>query len=185
MSLRARLSLCLIFIVALSYPSAFTKAEDSTVIHVVQPGDTLLKLELFYGRGFHELAALNELQAPYEIATGRELAIPVAFEVETDEEIAAEDEAQPTYVVQRGDTLFRIATRFSVPMDALAAANNIVWVDRIYVGQVLTIPGDDYVIPPDYSAAVEEALTPNPFPTYNSRWETDYCCAVAAACFRV
>src|SRR5574341_962682 len=102
MSLRARLSVVFIIIVAFSHPPAQTEAEDSTVIHVVQPGDTLLELELFYGRPFHELTALNELQAPYEIATGRELSIPVAFQVGADE-VAAEDE-QPTYVVQRGDT---------------------------------------------------------------------------------
>lgn len=162
MSLRARLSLFLIVLVAFSHPPAQTKAEDSTITHVVQPGDTLLELELFYGRPFHELTALNDLQAPYEIATGRELSIPVAFQVRADE--AAAEAEQPTYVVQRGDTLFRIATRFSVPMDALAAANNIVWVDRIYVGQVLTIPGDDYVIPPDYSANTEETIPPELIP---------------------
>jgi len=44
-------------------------------------------------------------------------------------------------VVQRGDTLFRIATRFGLSIAQLAAANNISNPALIYVGQVLTIPG--------------------------------------------
>lgn len=44
------------------------------------------------------------------------------------------------YVVQRGDTLFRIARRFGVNLYALAAANGITNVNRIYAGQRLVIP---------------------------------------------
>lgn len=44
------------------------------------------------------------------------------------------------YVVQRGDTLFRIARRFGVNLYTLAAANGITNVNRIYVGQRLVIP---------------------------------------------
>jgi nucleoid-associated protein YgaU len=44
------------------------------------------------------------------------------------------------YVVQRGDTLFRIARRFGVNLFALAAANGITNVNRIFAGQRLVIP---------------------------------------------
>jgi hypothetical protein len=44
------------------------------------------------------------------------------------------------YVVQRGDTLFRIARRFGVNLYALAAANGITNVNRIFAGQRLVIP---------------------------------------------
>ncbi|MCC6191108.1 MAG: LysM peptidoglycan-binding domain-containing protein [Anaerolineales bacterium] len=44
-----------------------------------------------------------------------------------------------TYTVQPGDTLFRIALRFGVTMDAIRAANNFSG-DRIYSGQTLVIP---------------------------------------------
>jgi murein DD-endopeptidase MepM/ murein hydrolase activator NlpD len=46
-----------------------------------------------------------------------------------------------TYVVQRGDNLYRIALRFGVSLQALAAANNLANPNRIYVGQQLVIPG--------------------------------------------
>jgi LysM repeat protein len=47
--------------------------------------------------------------------------------------------ASQPYTVQPGDTLFRIATRFGVSMDAIRAANGI-YGDRIYAGQTLIIP---------------------------------------------
>src|SRR5687768_5056731 len=49
--------------------------------------------------------------------------------------------AQQNYVVQPGDTLFRISLRFNTSVAALAAANNIANVNLIYAGQTLVIPG--------------------------------------------
>lgn len=45
-----------------------------------------------------------------------------------------------TYTVQSGENLFRIALRFGLTVDQLAAANGITDPTRIYVGQVLIIP---------------------------------------------
>lgn len=46
-----------------------------------------------------------------------------------------------TYTIRSGDTLGGIARRHGVSTSALARANGIVDPDRIYAGQVLTIPG--------------------------------------------
>jgi LysM repeat protein len=48
---------------------------------------------------------------------------------------------QNVYVVQPGDTLSRIATRFNTTIAALAQLNGIVNPNLIYVGQRLTVPG--------------------------------------------
>lgn len=53
-----------------------------------------------------------------------------------------------SYTVQAGDTLSGIAERFGSTVDTLARTNNISNPDRIYVGQVLSIPGTDPVTPP-------------------------------------
>lgn len=45
-----------------------------------------------------------------------------------------------THVVQRGDTLSRIASRYGTTIDALTAANNISRRSLIHPGQVLTVP---------------------------------------------
>ncbi|MCC6972887.1 MAG: LysM peptidoglycan-binding domain-containing protein [Anaerolineae bacterium] len=53
--------------------------------------------------------------------------------------VMAQDGSQHT--VAPGETLFRIALRYGVTVDALASANGITNTARIFVGQVLTIPG--------------------------------------------
>ena len=52
-------------------------------------------------------------------------------------------QAQTSYVIQRGDTLYSIALQFGTSVDALAAANNIINPNLIFAGQSLIIPGDD------------------------------------------
>src|SRR5688500_18320474 len=47
------------------------------------------------------------------------------------------------YTVRRGDTLSSIALRQQRSIDALARANGLADPDRIYAGQVLTIPDSD------------------------------------------
>lgn len=55
--------------------------------------------------------------------------------------VAQDDNSSGTHVVQSGENLFRIALRYGVDMNELAALNNIYDVTTVYVGQVLTIPG--------------------------------------------
>jgi len=54
---------------------------------------------------------------------------------------AEPESASTVYVVQRGDTLSRIAARYGVSMSALAAANGIRNSNLIYTGQRLVIQG--------------------------------------------
>lgn len=61
---------------------------------------------------------------------------------------------QTTYTIQAGDTVYSIAQRFGVTIPALVQANNIPADYRIYIGQVLVIPG---TTPP-----------PTPPPTYTT-----------------
>jgi LysM repeat protein len=50
---------------------------------------------------------------------------------------------EETYVVQRGDNLYRIALRFGITTQSLAEANGITDPSRIFAGQQLIIPGFD------------------------------------------
>lgn len=54
--------------------------------------------------------------------------------------VDAQDGAQQTHVVQAGENLFRIALRYGMTVDTLAAANGITNPTQIYAGQVLVIP---------------------------------------------
>jgi murein DD-endopeptidase MepM/ murein hydrolase activator NlpD len=55
--------------------------------------------------------------------------------------VRAQDVGGPVYVVQAGDTLFSIAARFNVDLNALMAVNHIANPSQIDVGQQLVIPG--------------------------------------------
>jgi lipoprotein-anchoring transpeptidase ErfK/SrfK len=69
------------------------------------------------------------------------LAAPVAV-------FAEPESASTVYVVQRGDTLARIAARYGVSTSALASANGIRNSNLIYTGQRLVIPGASSVKAP-------------------------------------
>ncbi len=50
-------------------------------------------------------------------------------------------EGYPIYIVQAGDTLSSIATRFGVDADAIQTANGITDANTLAIGQQLVIPG--------------------------------------------
>ena len=60
-----------------------------------------------------------------------------------------------THIVQSGENLFRIALRYGIDMNELAAANGITDPTRIFAGQELIIPG---IAAPDSSDVIENPL---------------------------
>lgn len=68
--------------------------------------------------------------------------------------------ADTSYVVQPGDTLTRIATRFNVTVDALIRANKLANPNALQVGQTLTIPDGQPAAPA--SAATPSAPSAAP-----------------------
>lgn len=138
----------------------YVSAQETGVLHAVQPAETLLDLQLFYGLSAEQIAEANALNGT--VGADDELTMPVILTT-----ASLPTELAPfSYIVQRGDTLFRIATRFNVPMENIAAANEIVWHDRIYVGQELLIPGSDYQPPTqeEILAHTEAPLAPELIP---------------------
>ena len=117
-------------------------ARADSITHVVQPGENLFRIGLKYGVSWKALMQANGL-ASTTIYVGQRLVIPGG---ETAPAPAAAPQPPPasaagTYTVQRGDTLFKIAVRFGLTTQQLAAANRISNPALIYAGQTLTIPG--------------------------------------------
>ena len=76
--------------------------------------------------------------------------------------------AQDTqYIIQRGDTLYRIAQRYNTTTDALIQANNIVNPTRILAGTTLIIPG-----PASASPASNASAAPVPVASINPTTHT-------------
>lgn len=144
------LCLTILLVAAAVVPVA---AQDATV-YIVQPGDTLTRIALRFNVTTAELALANGLSNPNLIVVGQRLTIPGGSPAPTPSPAASNPGATLTYSVQPGDTLFRIATRHNVSVEALAAANALTNVDLIYVGQQLVIP------PP---ASTPAANLPAPF----------------------
>ena len=70
--------------------------------------------------------------------------------------------ADTVYVVQPGDTLFKISLKFNVSMQAIMAANGITNPNLIFAGQVLTIPGAGSGSTPAPATPPPATVTPAP-----------------------
>jgi LysM repeat protein len=103
--------------------------------YVVQPGDTLFRIAVRSGITLDALLAANGLRTA-TIQPGQALIIPAAGRS------PAAPAAPPpggAYAIQGGDTLYQLARRYGVSVQALIAANGL-RTTTIRVGQTLIIP---------------------------------------------
>ena len=104
---------------------------------IVKKGDSLFKIAQREGVTLDALIAANpQIQDPNLIFPGQKVFIPTKPH--------PHPKPKPTtrvYVVQEGDTLFKIAQRFNVPLDAVIRANpQIQDPNLIFPGQKILIP---------------------------------------------
>ena len=156
---KSRISLFLFVLMAFSL--VFVPAVFADTSYVVQPGDTLYKIAVQHGVTMQEIAGANGIWNYDHIEVGQVLTIPGSASVPTAGGVAT------SYVVQPGDTLFRVAYNHGLQTSTVAQANGITNFDHIYVGQTLTIPTSD-------TAPIANPQTPatNPAPVtnYGARW---------------
>lgn len=113
--------------------------------HTAQEGDTLASIAEQHGVPVEALAVANGIDPETGLMAGQDLLMP---------ETAAP--AAQTYVVEPGDTLASIATRFGVSAEDLRVANTIENVEDLGIGTELAIPGTGSVAgsPADASTRV-------------------------------
>ena len=117
-------------------PSASTPSAAQGT-HVVQRGETLSQIARHYGTTVSALMQANGLGNANFIWWGQRLRIPGSAGAPSASTPSA---AQGTHVVQRGETLARIARRYGTTINALMQANGLSNANFIYVGQRLRIP---------------------------------------------
>jgi len=98
--------------------------------YTVQAGDSLSSIAAKFGTTAAGLARSNQLSNPDEIQPGDSLRITGA----------AAPSVPRRYVVRRGDTLQRIASRFGTSVEVLKDANGIRNPHLIRQGQEIVIP---------------------------------------------
>jgi len=157
----------------LAFGGNLAVAQDDQVIHTVSPGENLFRISLRYGVSLGELARVNNIANVNLIYVGQQLVIPTggttpAPDPDPDPDPDPGDPVPGSYTVVRGDTLSSIARRFGTTVAAIAAANNIVNVNLIFPGQVLTIPGGTG---PGPSPGPDPNPGPNPGPLPNTGFE--------------
>ncbi len=145
---------------------------DAPIIHVVGWGDTLFSIATRYGTTVNAIMQANGIRNADFIYVGERLTISGG---------AAPIPPAPasSYVVQNGDTLFSIATRYGTTVNELMQANGLYnyW---IFVGQTLKISGQPMPGPVPNPNPMP-APNPNPQPgTYYIVRSGDYLGLIAA-----
>lgn len=140
--------------------------------HQVQSGESLSVIASRYGLPLGTLAELNGIDKPYRVRAGQVLVLPdkqaqspaatakvAATSVESTAVVAqGKPAADDRYVVRRGDTLSKIASRHGLTEVRLMALNGIRERNFIYEGQVLSITQAASVAAVPDAAAVVQAF---------------------------
>lgn len=108
-------------------------AVPNTAEYSVVSGDTLWKIAAKFNTTISEIVTLNNLDPNKHLYIGQKLKVPAT--------VSPEPTPQPVvHTVQSGDTLWKIAQRYSTTIDAVVKANNLDPDKYLYIGQKITIP---------------------------------------------
>jgi peptidoglycan-N-acetylglucosamine deacetylase len=150
----------------------------NSIVHIVQSGDTVGRLATLYGSSIAAIIEANGLNQFAFIRVNQRLVVPVRLAAPVTSTptntpavvivvTATPGGVQPptagnTYIVQPGDTMFRIATRYNTTVAALAQLNGIVNANIIRVGQRLIVPVPGGSPPPTVVPPVPTLPGPTP-----------------------
>lgn len=110
------------------------EATPEAVVHVVGAGENLSSIAVQYNVEWQEVAAANNIPAPYTIYRGQRLVIPGVSPT------PAPTAEVRKHVVLAGETLLGIAQQYNTTTQAIMEANNLSNPDVLRVGQELIIP---------------------------------------------
>lgn len=154
--------LMFLFAIATVLPAA--AQEGQQVIHTVQPGENLYRISLRYGVSMDAIAQANGINDYARIYVGQQLIIPgLSAPGETAGEVVNPLVAGTPiiHVVQPGENLTSIASRYGVTVEQILQANNIANPNRIERGMELQIWTVDSVMS-EVDPAQDAALTTAP-----------------------
>ncbi len=104
------------------------------VNYVVQPGETLFRIAMRYNSSAWSIARLNRIANVRRVSVGKKLVI-----ITCDKRGGVVSGGGRRYIVQPGDTLFRIGVRYGTTAENIRLTNGLAGYG-IWPGQVLVIP---------------------------------------------
>lgn len=148
--------------------SVLPTIESSPITHTVQKGDSFWRIARQYGVSKAELAATNNMSLDKTLKIGTVLVIPPGgvanYQAPAPRKKASVSkpkkrnsaiiravtipDADGTYTIQSGDSLWKISRKFGVSVTSLADANGLDKTAILKVGSKLVIPGVDSVAQP-------------------------------------
>jgi len=123
-------------------PAAWAQGQ---LVHVVQAGESLIRIAIRYGTTVEAIVAANNLADPDQIQEGERLIIPDV--TSGTPLLGAAATTGGSYVVQAGDTLLYIALRYGLRVSELRQANGLFGTNLLSAGQMLVIPGAGGAVP--------------------------------------
>lgn len=111
--------------------SAISGGLNSPDRYTVVKGDTLYSIAFRYGLDYHSLAKINNITPPYNLALGQVLVLNLKAQ------------EAPSYIVQRGDTLYSIARKNNQSVSFLAGVNNLEPPYNLKLGQKILLSRAD------------------------------------------
>lgn len=114
--------------------------------YTVKSGDTLSGIANQFGVNYAQLAQINNIANPNRIYVGQVLQLQAGANHQAattpTNNAPTNSAASSSYTVKSGDTLSGIASQFGMSYTQLAQINSIANPNRIYVGQVLRVSGN-------------------------------------------
>lgn len=128
-------------------------------IHIVKQGDTLYSLSKKYGVTVEEMIKLNpQLKDPNKLDVGMKVKVPSTKLPTGGYEIIHK------HVVKEGDTMWKLAKAWGIPLDVMIAANpHLKNPNVLLIGQVVNIPKpkDEHAVDHVQENAGANASSPN------------------------
>jgi murein DD-endopeptidase MepM/ murein hydrolase activator NlpD len=113
---------------------SLTPADAEEKVHVVQQGDTIYSIAHSYDVNIDELMRSNGITNPERLFIGLRLRIPGTVDV------VAKSPRPGEHRVTKGETLYGIARRYDLSVDALLAANALPKNYVLKTGDTLSLP---------------------------------------------